>query len=348
MRNDCEDLCSCSDNKDPFALLKVSFPLSWAQRDKISKTKAELVWERPTEQEKVFVFITFITSPFSSHQKVSLYSTLSELTQPRAWGALDWRWENSVGLSACLWAQRCHPWPLSLVEWVHQGWRDALSGESRLWRVNICSGISTCCMQWLANCWFAGVIPFSNSRKEKKENPTKTNISTLSLTANHSWYSWLHWGFSFQSRSEMFERPRESRPIFLDVQGHAWSPPPLGQLLPQPTWAQFLATPRPSRSELPLYTLLPLPGDFSSQNPVPSRPRWFDPSSGWNLTHPWKLETSRSSLPLFSLWHCLYWDLHFSYLPASPPGTYPSRARACLIYLCEGVPQALGQFFSTG
>lgn len=179
MRNDCEDLCSCSDNKDPFALLKVSFPLSWAQRDKISKTKAELVWERPTEQEKVFVFITFITSPFSSHQKVSLYSTLSELTQPRAWGALDWRWENSVGLSECLWAQRCHPWPLSLVECVHQGWRDTLSGESRLWRVNVCSGISTCCMQWLANCWFAGVIPFSNRRKEKKKNPTKTNISTV-------------------------------------------------------------------------------------------------------------------------------------------------------------------------
>lgn len=249
------------------------------------------------------------SSPSSHHPFHRIRRSLSTpcsviWTQPRAWGTLDWRWENSVGLSECPWAQRCHPWPLSLVEWVHQGWRDALSGESRLWRVNICPGISTCCVQWLANCWFAGVIPFSNSRKGK--STYKINISALSLIGNHSWYSWLNWGFSFQSRSEMFERPRESRPVFLDVQGHAWSPPPLGSAAAQPTWAQFLATPRPFWPELPLYTLLPLTGELSSQNPVPSRPRWDDPSSGRNPTYPWKSEISCSSLPLFSLWHCLY------------------------------------------
>lgn len=149
----------------------------------------------------------------------------------------------------------------------------------------------------------------------------------------------------------MFERPRESRPFFLDVQVVPRLPLARAQLWPQPGWGQFRATPCPSCSELPLSTVLPLPGEpSSSQNPaVFPRPRRDNLSSGGNLTHPWRLELSAlAALCLHSAFGTFRTRLVFYYLPASLTGTDSSGARTCLVRLCGRVLWALGLLFRTG
>lgn len=133
----------------------------------------------------------------------------------------------------------------------------------------------------------------------------------------------------------MFERPRESRPIFLDVQSHPQAPTPLGSAA---ATAKLSAVPCHTLSfpsELPLFVLLPLPGQLSQNPSVTPTPRWDYPSSGWNLTRPWRLELSCCSWLLFSFWHFPCSGLSFSTCHPCPPGTSSSRAGTCLIHLCE-------------
>lgn len=68
-------------------------------------------------------------------------------------------------------------------------------------------------MQWPANCRFAYVIPFSTSRKKIHMQRYTFQLSPrlqFILDAQGR-------GFAFESGSEMLERPRKSRLVFLGV-----------------------------------------------------------------------------------------------------------------------------------
>lgn len=107
----------------------------WGREDRRDRSWAGLMGTYRTVEGFCFHHLYHIT--FLHHIGWSLSTPHSvRWVQQRAWAALDWKGENSIGLSGCPFAQTCHPRPLSLVEWVQQGWRDPFSGESRLWRVN--------------------------------------------------------------------------------------------------------------------------------------------------------------------------------------------------------------------
>ena len=156
--------------------------------------------------------------------------------------------------------------------------------------------------------------------------------------------------FPLKSRSARFERPQESRPVLLDVQAVPNPQPRLSSAAAPAGRAQLPATPCSSLSELPLFTL-------GLESPPPLKillsfqdPEGMTPLLGGNSWQPWRLELSAPAA--FSL-YLAFGTFHTKACilvtcQPLPPGTNSSRARTCLIHLCEGVPQAPGEFFSMG
>lgn len=163
---------------------RLDFQGSWTSERKSPRQK--LIWsDRAPWSHREFMFsLPSSHHLFSSHQRSYSTSHTVSWVQQRAWTCLDWRWENSIRLSQCPWAQRYHPWPLSLMECVQRGWVDPLQ-----WRITAVE--SQYMLRYKSfldtNCWFAGVIScFKGQKIKEKSIYAKVPISALSLTPIHS------------------------------------------------------------------------------------------------------------------------------------------------------------------
>lgn len=132
-----------------------AFQGSWTSERKSLRQK--LIWsDRALRSHRLFMFSSLSSHHlFSSRQRSYSTSHTVSWAEQRAWTCLDWRWENSIRLSQCPWAQRSHPWPLSRMECVQRGWMDPLQWRSTA----VESQYMLTCKSFLdTNCWFACVI----------------------------------------------------------------------------------------------------------------------------------------------------------------------------------------------